>query len=89
MKDKIQRRKPASKMLSLAGRPGSEPDTVSQVELREAAELQATVWLAEKQAREAVQRIQFRLDHGARVEPGELVFDGELQMVRTRKTGTK
>jgi len=47
--------------------------------------MQATVWLAEKQARESVQRIQFRVDHGATVERGELMFDGKLQMVRTRK----
>lgn len=66
------------------------PDKVTQEELRQAAEFQATVWLAEKQAREIVQGIEARLNQGATIEPGEMTFDRELQMARSRKeeTGT-
>jgi hypothetical protein len=51
--------------------------------------MQATAWLAEKQARECVQSIETRLNQGATIEPGELTFDRELQMARRRsKEGT-
>ncbi len=63
------------------------PDVVTQAELKESAELQATAWLAEKQAREKVQSLERRLREGATVEPGPMEFDMELQMARTRKTG--
>lgn len=49
-----------------------------------ACELQATAWLAEKQAREYVQGLEIRIKHGAAIEDCEFDFDHELQMVRHR-----
>lgn len=66
-------------------RKSHEPDRITQQELRHAAELQAAVWLAEKAAREYVQHLEARLTHGAEVEPGEMVFDRQLQMARSKR----
>lgn len=79
-------RKPAQKVRSIRG--GYQPDVVTQAELIQAAELQATVWLAEKNAREAVQSLEYRLRQGATMEAGEYSFDLELQMVRSNKRAT-
>lgn len=61
------------------------PDLITQAELLNAAELQATVWMAEKNARECVQGIERRIEQGARIEPGNMIFDRELQMARSKK----
>lgn len=62
-----------------------KPDKITQRELVHAGELQAAVWLAEKAAREYVQKIELRLSQGAEVEAGDLEFDRALQMARRRK----
>lgn len=80
------RRKPPRRVLSIRG--DFAPDVVTQAQLQEAADLQATAWLAEKQARECVQGLERRIMHGAAVEPGEMTFDRDLQMARRRKDGT-
>lgn len=77
------KRKPTQKVRSIKG--NFAPDIITQGEMREASERQATVWLAEKNAREIVQRIEARLQAGATEEPGSLMFYRELQMVRTRR----
>jgi hypothetical protein len=56
--------------------------------MQEAADLQATAWLAERQAREFVQRIEYRLAQGARIADCNYEFDGDLQMVRTKRAKT-
>lgn len=76
----LPQRKPPAKVKAIKG--DFRPDVISQEELRNAAELQATVWLAEKNAREAVQKIEARILAGATLEPGELTFDQDLQMAR-------
>jgi hypothetical protein len=50
--------------------------------------LQATAWLAEKQAREAVQRIDARLREGATIASCEFEFDRKLRMVRSKKVAS-
>ena len=66
----------------LAWRVGDEinPDyqQQSQAELIYASEMQATVWLAEKSARECVQALEHLLQHGATIEPAEMTFDPKL-----------
>jgi hypothetical protein len=64
-----------------------ELDVVTQKQLKETSERQASAWLAEGNARESVQRIQARIESGATIEAGALTFDGSLRMVRTRKVG--
>jgi len=76
-------KKPVKRVLSIRGE--FAPDRVTQEQLREAADLQATAWLAEKQAREYVQQLEARLLQGADIEPGEMTFDRELQMARRRR----
>lgn len=77
-------KKPPGRVVAIKG--SYSPEVISQTELRDAAELQATVWLAEKNAREAVQDIERRVkDHGATIEDGQYYFDRELQMVRSCK----
>jgi hypothetical protein len=61
---------------------------ISEEELKEAVDLQATAWLAEKNAREFVQRIEARLLAGAKIADCEYDFDRGLQMVRSRRTKT-
>jgi hypothetical protein len=63
------------------------PDLVTQTDLTEIAELQASVWQVERAVHLAVERLRNRVFQGATVEDGELVFDWELKMVRRRKTG--
>lgn len=76
-------RKPPGTVRSISG--SYQPDVVTRAEFVEGAELQATAWLAEKNAREHVQRIEQRIENGARIEDCEYVFDRELQMIRTKK----
>lgn len=60
---------------------------MTKAEFQEASALQATAWLAEKNAREYLQRIEHRIQSGAQIEDCEFEFDPDLQMVRTRKAG--
>lgn len=53
--------------------------------MQEAADLQGTAWLAERNAREFVQRIEHRLVMGASIENCALTFDFDMQMVRTKR----
>ena len=69
-------------MLAING--SFERDKVTREKLQEAAELQATAWLAERQAREINQEIEQRIRFGAEVEDCEYYFDRELQMVRSK-----
>lgn len=77
-------KKPLKRVLTI-DRKSHGHDRITQDELKQAAALQAAVWLAEKTAREYVQRLELRIQHGADVEPGPLEFDRRLQMARTRK----
>lgn len=76
-------RKPAGRVLCISG--SFEPDVITSEELATAAEKQATAWLAEKNAREYVQKIEARLLAGATVADCEYEFDRDLQMVRTKR----
>jgi hypothetical protein len=58
---------------------------VTAIEMQEAADLQATAWLAERNAREYVQRIEHRLVTGATLENCGFTFDFDMQMVRTKR----
>lgn len=82
MTEKPERKQPG-KVLSIKG--DYAPDVITQAQLLEASEFQATVWIAERLAREKVQAIEARIKQGAAIEDGPLHFDAELQMVRTRK----
>lgn len=65
----------------------AKPDLITQKELKEAADLQAAVWMSERAAHLAIERLRARLFHGASIEDGALVFDRELKMVRHRRAG--
>lgn len=76
---------PPKKPPVVAIRGSYQPDVIAQSDLIHAADLQAAVWLAEKAARECVQRIEERCARGATIEDGEMIFDRDLQMARSRK----
>lgn len=76
-------RKPASKVLSIAG--SYAPDKITQDELSQIAQLQAAEWLASQAAHKAVFAVLERLKSGAQVEEGSLHFDAELKMVRSHR----
>lgn len=79
----LPHRKPPQKVSAIVGE--FRNDVVTAEELQLAVDLQATVWLAEKNAREYVQRLEHRLLSGARIEDCDYEFDPELQMVRTKR----
>lgn len=76
-------KKPQGKVLSISGE--FQQDVIHQSDLEGASQLQAAAWQAEQTAQEAVLRIESRLRNGARFEDGDLVFDEELRMVRTKR----
>jgi hypothetical protein len=49
------------------------------------AELQAAEWRLQQAVARKAMEIDTRIAHGATVEDGPLVFDGELKMARTAK----
>lgn len=81
----MPKRKPPEKVRAISG--DFRPDIVTKAEMQEASDLQATAWMAEKNAREFVQRLEHRIQSGAQIEDCEFTFDMEMQMVRTKKAG--
>jgi hypothetical protein len=79
-----QSRKPPQKVQAI-NRKQVEPDRISQEELRQASELQLTVWHAERQCREYILSLNRRIQEGAAVDDGELSWDADNQMVRSRR----
>lgn len=77
-------RKGPGKVLTLSGKTFN-PGSVSQAELRYVAKLQAVAWQASDAAIATRDRLKDKIQSGASVEPGDLRFDAELGMVRTRK----
>lgn len=60
-------------------------DVVTQEDLNTLSDLQAAEWRAQRATQRAAMKIEQRIGHGARVEPGRMEFDGDLRMARTRK----
>jgi hypothetical protein len=60
-------------------------DVVTQSELNEISHLQAVEWQAARAAHRSIEKLERRLLEGASLEPGPLVFDRDLKMVRTRR----
>lgn len=81
---KLPKRKP----IVVAIKGSTKPDVVSQGTLKKIADLQGALWKAERAAHLAVEELRTRLLYGASVEPGPLVFDPELKMVRRRQGAT-
>lgn len=77
------RRKPPARVVAIAG--SLKPDLITQAELVAISKLQETEWLASRMAQQAVLNLEMRVQHGATTQPGELRFDTELRMVRSRK----
>jgi hypothetical protein len=77
----MQRKKPTTALVPL---PSS---TVTQDDLAEISRLQAAAWQAHRLAVQATDQLERRLRHGATVEDGQLAWDSELGMVRSRKVG--
>ena len=84
MEHQNPQRKPPQKIRAI-DRQDVRPDVITAAEMQEAADLQATAWLAERNAREFVQRIEHRLRLGATIENCSLTFDFDMQMVRTKR----
>lgn len=61
------------------------PPPISQSRLRSAGQLQAIAWQAHLAAHESLAAIKRDISRGAMVEPGEMEYNAELGMVRTRK----
>jgi len=76
-------RKPPAKVRSIQG-PYAQ-DRITRADLVEISKLQADAWSAEQLAHEAVLNIEVRLRQGAALEDGDLYFDQDLRMVRSRK----
>lgn len=77
------KKKPPARVVAIKGE--FSEDVITQAELTVAAELQAAVWLAEGEAREAVQDIERRLKHGASIQSGGMTFDRHLKMARRKQ----
>jgi hypothetical protein len=60
-------------------------DVISQKELSAGAELQITAWRIERECQEYMKLLATRFSHGATVEAGDLQWDSENEMVRSRK----
>lgn len=65
--------------------PLRDPGHVRQAELRHLADLQLAAWRAHDAATRYAQELAKRLDRGAEVEVGELRWDADSGMARTRK----
>ena len=78
---------PAARVSAISGQ--HRPDVVSQGELQELENLQRMQWSIDKRAALMSEAVKTRIQHGAKVEPGVLYFDSQLEMVRTvRKEGS-
>jgi hypothetical protein len=77
----MQRKKPTTALVSM---PSS---TITQEDLAEISRLQAAAWQAHRLAVQATEQLERKIRHGATVEEGQLAWDAELGMVRSRKAG--
>lgn len=64
----------------------AKPKRVTQTEIAEISMLQASAFQAEQVMQRAILKIEQRIQRGAVVEDGPLMFDSELRMVRTKKS---
>jgi len=80
------KKKPPRRVAELPVR--ADRGIITQEELRKLEAFQRLEWMASKRAGVLADRIKFHVEHGAGVEPGALYWDAELEMARTRKTGT-
>lgn len=78
-----RRRKPPARVVGIAGK--HSRGLVTQAELRAICDLQEAEWIASRAAQKAILNLEDSLSHGVPEEPGELAFDRELRMVRSRK----
>ncbi len=79
-----EQRKPVVKVLTIKGE-RSENDVLTDDDFELVAELQGEAWKAERLAQKAVDRIESRILHGARIEARRYYFDQDLRMVRSVK----
>lgn len=80
---KKQRRQPRQKVRAISGE--HKNDVITQEDLCHVSTLQAAEWLAADAAHKANCHLSNRLRLGAQIEAGNLTYDRELRMVRTRK----
>lgn len=78
-------RKPPQKSRVVALRGDFVREVVTQADLIELSTAQRAEWMASKRAALLSEGIKASLQQGARVEPGPLYFDRELEMVRSKK----
>lgn len=75
-------RKPPHKSV-VAMRGDFQKSIVTQDVLKELETAQRVEWRASKRAALLSEKVKSALQHGATVEPGELYFDTDLEMVRS------
>lgn len=76
-------KKPMKRVIALRGE--YQQETITQEQLRDLEAAQRAEWLTAKKAALLSERIKAAMLHGAVVEDGELYFDQELEMVRTKR----
>ena len=81
-------RKPAAKSPVVALRGEFHEEVVTQEALRDLEGAQRAEWMASKRAALFSERVRAALERGAKVEPGALYYDAELEMVRSAKLKT-
>lgn len=82
----MNKRTPRKKKPNVVQFPGLRGnEVVPQSVLQELELAQIAEWHAGKRAALLSEQIRLALKRGATVEPGKLYFDGELEMVRTRR----
>jgi hypothetical protein len=79
----MKRRPPVVAIRGTAAR-----DVVTQADLRALSALQSAEFAASRAMQKASLEIEARLAHGALLELGELTFDEERKMARTREMKT-
>ena len=78
------KRRPLQKVVTIHGKP-LPVDEISDTELQELSDIQAATWRMERDAHEAVARLDARIKAGAVICSTQFAWDAKNRMVRTRK----